>query len=69
MARSGGASFLELLTECIWSFNIMRLISQAHFGGGQFSETYETVRRLRDADPNWHASGPASRLRCRASPA
>ena len=33
-----------------WSFQIIRLISQSHFGGGQFSEVHEAARRIRYGD-------------------
>ena len=46
---------LEMFAEYFWSFNVMRIISQGHFGGGQFSEIYETVRRIREGDrDSWH---------------
>ena len=33
-----------------WSFQMIRLISQSHFGGGQFSEAHEAARRIRYGD-------------------
>ena len=52
--------FLTLFDEYMWSFNVMRLISQAHFGGGQFSEIYETARRIEPGSvESWHAEWAA----------
>ena len=53
--------FFRPFDEYIWSFNVMRLISQAHFGGGQFSEIHETIARIRESDAEswyaeWHAT-------------
>jgi dienelactone hydrolase len=33
-----------------WSFQMMRLISQAHFGGGHFSEAHAAAQRMRYGD-------------------
>jgi pimeloyl-ACP methyl ester carboxylesterase len=53
--RTPRRTFLRTFDEYIWSFNVMRLISQAHFGGGQFSEIHQTVGRIREGDPNsWY---------------
>ena len=53
--------FFRPFDEYIWSFNVMRLISQAHFGGGQFSEIHEAIARIREGDAEswyaeWHAT-------------
>jgi len=47
--------FLQLFDTYSWSFNLIRLISQAHFGGAQFSEVYETATRIREGDrDSWY---------------
>lgn len=47
--------FPRFFKDYIWSFNTIRLISQAHFGGGQFMEIYETIARIREGDrESWH---------------
>lgn len=33
-----------------WSFQMMRLIAQSHYGGGQFSEAHEAARRITYGD-------------------
>jgi dienelactone hydrolase len=33
-----------------WSYQMIRLISEAHYGGGQFSEAHEAARRIRYGD-------------------
>jgi alpha-beta hydrolase superfamily lysophospholipase len=57
--------FLQLFDTYSWSFNLIRLISQAHFGGAQFSEVYETAARIREGDrDSWYEawSGTAERV-------
>lgn len=61
----GDIVFFEAFDEYIRSFNVVRLISQAHFGGGQFSEIYETITQINEHDPDsWHDEwrATASRL-------
>ena len=33
-----------------WSYQMIRLISESHYGGGQFSEAHEAARRMRYGD-------------------
>jgi pimeloyl-ACP methyl ester carboxylesterase len=33
-----------------WSYQMIRLISESHFGGGQFSEAHEAARRIKYGD-------------------
>ena len=47
--------YFELFQTYSWSFNLIRLISQGHFGGGQFSEIYETASRIQEGDlDSWY---------------
>lgn len=64
---SGSPAFLSLFDDYTWSFNVMRLVSQAHFGGSQFSEIYETARRIREGDrDSWHREWKATAERVEA---
>lgn len=35
-----------------WSYQMIRLISEAHYGGGHFSEAHQAARRMRYGDDN-----------------
>lgn len=64
--------FLNVFDDYIWSFNVMRLLSQAHFGGGQLSEVLEVTSRIANRDrESWHREwrGLAERLEARAEAA
>jgi pimeloyl-ACP methyl ester carboxylesterase len=61
--------FLNVFDDYIWSFNVMRLLSQAHFGGGQLSEILEITARVTSRDrESWHREwrGLAERIQNRA---
>ncbi|MBS1861401.1 MAG: prolyl oligopeptidase family serine peptidase [Actinobacteria bacterium] len=53
--------FMQLFDEYIWSFNVIRVVSQAHFGGGQFSEIYDVCSRIEAGDrESWHEQWKAT---------
>lgn len=56
--------FFELFETYSWSFNLIRLVSQGHFGGGQFSEIYETASRIEEGDrDSWYDEWSATAAR------